>query len=220
MGAWGLGLFQSDHDLDIIAELDFQAGFWLVESLAGFMDDQISPLLTPKQKKKHKKQIKEDPSKDMGKMKCSLYAEQASSAQFVRSYIESGPNSNNPTVTEMTARFTAEINAQRPHLGNPYGAAYKTVIFGACLMTLGCDLPHSFTALLKEIYPKVGLMRIGLAQMKKALGKKGYKNGQPYKFGSVSQDDVTSMGGPPAEDWLYPGKQMFSLSASSHSLRR
>lgn len=33
MGAWGLGLFQSDHDLLIVTELDVQAGLLLDDAV-------------------------------------------------------------------------------------------------------------------------------------------------------------------------------------------
>lgn len=220
MGAWGLGLFQSDHDLDLVAELDWRAGCQKQDLVLRSMNAIVMGKMTARQAKDYETEIKQDPRLDLSKSNSSLYAENATSPESVRKFVEDPKfgreqGSDKSTVTEMIEYYTVQTRAQRPHLRNPYGDAYKTVLLGACFMTLGCHLPGAFKDLLREISPKVGLMRDGLAQMRKALGKKGYKDGEPWKFHSTSQDDMQSCGGPPREDLLYPHSQAYNTAGPS-----
>ncbi|CAK4028703.1 Hypothetical predicted protein [Lecanosticta acicola] len=85
----------------------------------------------------------------------------------------------------LTEKYTKKMEEEQL-LRNPFGAGYKVVILGACLMSLGCILPDRFRATLKRIYPEVGLLRDGLRQMEKALdGPNAYQDGVPYDFGSL-----------------------------------
>lgn len=53
-------------------------------------------------------------------------------------------------------------------------------------MTMGCRIPNAYKHILKQHSAACGLMDEGQQQMNKALyGPNGYRNGEPYHFGSL-----------------------------------
>ena len=61
-------------------------------------------------------------------------------------------------------------------------------------------------------------MRDGLKQMKKALGPDGYKKGEPYDFGSLTQDGVnTKKSATARRDRIYPNSPLLNVPAPNDS---
>lgn len=283
MGAWGLGLFQSDHDLDIIFELDGEARM-LVHDVAiralqkGKIMDRLRKAAETEQASKAtataanedheaedeevgEEQFGDEPDWAMKKMlrataveilamtsriaqglpvqetdmfdvargedatdafirhefHHSLYAKDCSRPAHVRRLLEQEPNlitDGQSMVKELIEKYEKAMEKEQM-LRNPYGAGYKLVILGACFISLGCTLPDSFKSTLKRIYPEVGLMRDAQKQMKKALGDgpRGYKNGQPYDFGSLDCNETQHSGGSKAQDRMYPDSRLINCPA-------
>jgi hypothetical protein len=163
-----LGLFQSDHDFDIIDDLNHEAG------LSKLMEEAQS----------FAKTAGED-EKDIDDIHYSIYAHYCSNPDLVRKHLDSG------LLVKMIAKKEATMLAMPAKerelefaLQDP---CYVYVLLGACAMTLGCQLPERYIAMLKKVYTKGGLMPDALKQMKKALADpNGYRNGEPYDFESKS----------------------------------
>lgn len=283
MGAWGLGLFQSDHDLDVVFELDNESRM-LVHDMAirslqriKIMSRLSKAAGTGKAPQATEAEAKEDSKaedEEVGEEKLgdepdwatkkmlrvtaveiqamvsrmaqglpvqetdmfdvargedatdafirhefhhSLYAKDCSRPAHVRRLLEQEPNlitEGQSMVKELIEKYEKETEKEQK-LRNPYGAGYKLVILGACFMSLGCTLPDSFRATLKRIYPEVGLMRDAQKQMRKALGDgpRGYKNGQPYDFGSLDANETQHSGGSKARDRMYPDSRVINCPA-------
>jgi hypothetical protein len=117
----------------------------------------------------------------------SLYC--SSDPDFVRQHLDSGVLAK--MIKEKEAKFYEPPEMFRDPV-------YLYVLLGACAMTLGCQLPDPYMAMLKKVYTEGGLMPDALKQMRKALfGPEGYKNGVLYDFESKglletanSMDDV------------------------------
>ncbi|KAI8939739.1 hypothetical protein NX059_003484 [Plenodomus lindquistii] len=168
MGAWGYGLFQSDHDLDMVSDLDHEAG------LTKLQDEAQALAKAPGQSEA-----------DSDKIYYSIYGNCCSDPELVRAHLDSG------ILVDMIAKKEAKM------MSLPTGSmdekleyfvsdpCYKYVLLGACAMSLGCQLPTEYVAMLKKVYTEGGLMPDALRQMKKALfGPGSYENGKPYDFGS------------------------------------
>ncbi|EAT78155.1 MYND-type zinc finger protein samB [Parastagonospora nodorum] len=166
MGAWGYGLFQSDHDFDIISELNHDAGL-------NQMEDEAQALA--------KASGKDD--KEIGQIYYTIDGKGCSDPDLVRKHLDSGVL--NYLIAEREAKMLAVPTKEQEldhYLQDP---CYVYVLLGACAMTLGSQLPASYVSLLKKVYTEGGLMPDALKQMKKALhGPNGYKNGEPYDFHS------------------------------------
>ncbi|KAK4539175.1 hypothetical protein LTR36_001175 [Oleoguttula mirabilis] len=197
MGAWGLGLFQSDYDYDIIDDLTSEVGLRQLEEEAN--------KAAAKHDKHDKKPTKtdEDDYDDRG-VHYSVFADHCSSAEaveVVKKYMEAGP------LAQLVAKYEAKLTG--PGAAEAYHPPqYILVLIGACAMTLGCTLAPPFLALLKKLYATAGLMRDAKAQMHKALHggpKDAFVNdGTAYDFGSLGLHDTMAAGGPPDEDTMYP----------------
>jgi len=113
----------------------------------------------------------------------SIYGNRCSAPDLVREHLDSGVLSK--MITQKDATLLAIPTKDRElefHLQDP---CYVYVLLGACAMTLGCQLPEPYLAMLKKVYTEGGLMPDALKQIKKALfGPDGYTNGIPYDFES------------------------------------
>lgn len=162
------GLFQSDHDFEIVEILNTEAKIPEFEEQARAL------------------------SKANGKDEDFCYAihgKFCSHPEDVRKHMDSG------VLVDMIAKAEPTMlailkNEQEleHHLRDP---CYVYVLLGACAMTLGCHLPASYTNMLKKVYTEGGLMPEVLKQMRNALfGPHGYQNGQAYDFGSKSLEET------------------------------
>jgi len=188
-------LFQSDHDYDIVDELNVEAGLRKLEDEAKAKAEAVKKSQVKGKALKGEHDPNNDDNDDIY---YAVYASLCSDIDLVRKHLEAG------VLSKLIDKYTAKMTGPKDKWGlTPPG--YTVILLGACAMSLGCTLPDSFLALLKANYTKVGLMRDALTQMKKALyGPNGAKAGVPYDFGSLGLDDTMAAGGPPDEDTLYP----------------
>ncbi|KAF2770891.1 hypothetical protein EJ03DRAFT_349920 [Teratosphaeria nubilosa] len=183
-GAWGLvGLFQSDHDYDILQNLSFEAGICDLEErdarvlkqtgvYASALEQLVAGCITEQafRQIEHSRadnyQIKRGPKE----IYYSIYAGLCSHPERMATLQEA----------DRTGKAPPSEGQFRPH--------YVFVLLSAAMMSLGIELTVPFFKYLRSIYTdvkKVGLMRDALAQMQKALfGPDGYTSGVPYDFGS------------------------------------
>ncbi|KAF2875805.1 hypothetical protein BDV95DRAFT_626225 [Massariosphaeria phaeospora] len=160
MGAWGHGLFQSDHDFEIVSELTHDAGL-----------DRIAEDANAKAKAANPK------NEDDRGVYYSIYGG-GDDREFVRKHLDSG------ALEYMIAEKEANMLAPPKRFELP-DLCYVYVLLGACAMTLGCQLPDEYIGMLKKVYREGGLMPEAQEQMRKALfGPDKYKNGVPYDFES------------------------------------
>jgi hypothetical protein len=152
------GLFQSDHDFDIVDELASEAG--------------VSQL----QKEAQAKLKAEGRDKEADDIYYSINSYACSDPKLVRKHLDSG----------VLAKLIADKEAKLltiPEKHEWHDPCYIYVLLGVCAMTLGCQLPESYISMLKKVYREGGLMPVALKQMKKALfGPDGFENGVPYDF--------------------------------------
>jgi len=205
MGAWGFGLFESDHDYDIVDDFTSYASISELENEVkkqAELNDSVKEAFAREANHRDKEQEHND------RIYLSIYANHCSTeaaVELVRHYLDSG------ILVSMVAKLEAKKRYSR--------IGYDYVLLGACAMTLGCHLPINFKLALMEVYDQVGLMDEGLTQMRKALhGPNGYVNGVPYDFGSLglletaatrSQTDEEGAG-KTVEDLPQPEKPVFT----------
>lgn len=163
------GLFQSDHDFDMVSDLSHEAGLTKLEE-----DTQASAKAAGKSEEDTERSIH-----------YSIYAGCCSDTELVRKHLDSGVLVDMIAKKEMKmlAPLTGSKEESLEHwMSDP---CYVYVLLGACAMTLGCQLPTTYIAMLKKVYTEGGVMPDGQRQMKKALfGPDGYENGEPYDFES------------------------------------
>ncbi|KAK5135339.1 hypothetical protein LTR08_005443 [Meristemomyces frigidus] len=196
MGAWGLGLFQSDHDYDLISDMDGEAGIPKLEEDAKKIAEAEHAI-----KKACARETGYDDGDDIS---LSIFADHCSTegtVKLVRDHLDSG------VLAEMVAKMEATDFTDGMEDYKGYSRiGYKYVLLGACAMTLGCTLPPTFKQSLAEKYTTVGLMRVALVQMKKALvGPDAFNSGAPYHFVSLNLESE--------DDKLYPGSMMLNVQA-------
>ncbi|CAK4034331.1 Hypothetical predicted protein [Lecanosticta acicola] len=195
MGAWGYGLFQGDHDLDVIADLNYEIGLSELEAQAK-AKARAAPGTEPsktndtKQTSEDKEEEDEDEFDRM--IRYDLYGNACSDPDAVREYLH-----NTDALPKLIAEYTTAFRNAKS-VQHWYGPEYKLVILAACLMTLGCKLPADLKKLVGKLYPHVGLMAEGQQQMAKALTQ--YKEGDLWDFESLGLIDTanardSSMGG-------------------------
>ncbi|KAJ8110692.1 hypothetical protein OPT61_g6526 [Boeremia exigua] len=167
MGAWGYGLFQSDHDYDTLSELGHEMGLTKLE-------EELQAAAKAAGKSKG----------EVNDIELSIYGG-GSHPDIVRKHLDSGVLVDLIKVKE--AKLLS-IPSGSPDQELEYALrdpSYGYVLLGACAMTLGCQLPEPYIAMLKVVYTEGGLMPDALKQMRKALfGSGGYNNGEPYDFKS------------------------------------
>ncbi|KAF2165434.1 hypothetical protein M409DRAFT_24284 [Zasmidium cellare ATCC 36951] len=190
MGAWGLGLFESDHDYDIISDLDAEAG------LHKLAEDAQAKLKAEEEAKGIKHGEDDDENSVEARISYSIYADHCSDFDLVRTYLQSSGE-----LEKMIEKWTAKAQGWR----NPlewHNPGYKLVLIGACAMMYGCTLKDEFIQYLRDTFTEVGLMRDALKQVDTTLnGPHGFKNGVPYKWGSFGVHEKAKN---PDDDLLYP----------------
>lgn len=177
MGAWGLGLFESDHDFDAISDMSHAAGLEGLEGKARARYKEEHPIRAAKDKKKGLDDLP----------LLSIYAGNSYATDLVREHLNSG------ALLKLIEQKQAAMNDKSDELTSTF-ALYEFVLLGACAMTLGCNLPANYKAQLAAKYRKSGMMRDAVVQMQMALsdGHKGYKDGEPYEFTARSVVDPPS----------------------------
>jgi len=215
-GAWGLGLFQSDYDYDIIGEFTLESDVWQLEHVDAmksgkkpiYMLEMVkSEMYTPEtglgsiQKLRSIQHQRADRPAKAGEVYYSVYAKLSSDANRVRDYMD------DEALDRLIYKYLMEASIPQ-HTKPLWRPGYVVVLLGACAMTLGCTLSATFLEYLRKTYAdpqQVGLMRDALVQMRKALsGPNGYVNGEPYDFGTTGLDATVSAGGAPKEDRIVP----------------
>jgi len=178
MGAWGLGLFESDHDFDQISYMCRDAGLEALEGKAKKRYQREHPIQAARDKKKG---IDDTPL-------LTIYAKDSYAVDLVRKHLDSG------ALLKLIEQKKTSMNDKTDKLAASY-ALYDFVLLGACAMTLGCKLPGDYRAQLAAKYRKSGLMRDAVVQMQMALsdGHKGYKDGKPYDFKAKTVQDAANL---------------------------
>ena len=203
MGGWGLGFFQSDHDLDAIYGLDDAAG---LTALEGKAKDRAKKR-AGEAATGGKKSLPADEKPNL-----SVYAGHCDDIELVREHLDSG------AMLKLIDHVKAKVDK-----ANGYEAAYakyELVLAGACAMSLGCKLPADFKSTLIKDYRSVGLMRDAIFQMQVALGEGSgaYQEGAPFDFRCNGLLKAANEGVSADSDRLYPGGggggiQMLNVSA-------
>ncbi|KAK5681881.1 hypothetical protein LTS10_006415 [Elasticomyces elasticus] len=177
MGAWGLGLFQSDEDSELVIKLSEAAGFpQTVPDKEGHI--VLGLTVTPNGKKFVGR------SRDnLAKNRLSIHANDNKSTAMkvtIRERLDGGK------LQGLIDKYTAKYHAKEEDAFPAPSSGYTLCILGACAMTLGCTLPAAFKAQLKALYPSALHLSEAQEQLKKALeGPGGFQNGTPYDFSSV-----------------------------------
>ena len=202
MGAWGLGLFQSDHDYDRINQ--FTDEVKLVKLEREDVNDAISqgkkvnmvcdldrfnePKIKELEDNYNKTAIKNAKAlHKSGKVICEIetvpvhyavYARVCSNVERARQHLDSG------VLAKMLAGSQKKLKDS--YSGEYDSDGYNFILLGACGMSLGCQLSKSTVSLMKKHYNTVGLMRDAKQQVERALdADTGYVNGKPWDFGSL-----------------------------------
>jgi hypothetical protein len=159
-------LFQSDHDFDLVSGLNHKAGLTTLERQA-----QTTALAAGKE------------GQDVDCIYYTIYGGSCSDPVWIRQHRDSGVL-NTLIAEKETKMITTPTTDQELefHIRDP---CYVYVLLGACAMTLGCQLPDLYIAMLKKVYTEGGLRPDAPKQMEKALfGPDGYTNGTPYDLES------------------------------------
>ncbi|KAH9880133.1 hypothetical protein J1614_002159, partial [Plenodomus biglobosus] len=162
------GLFQSDHDFDMLGEMSYEAG------LDKLQEDAQALARAQGQSEE-----------DVEQIYYSLYGDCCSDPELVRAHLDSG------VLVDMIAKKEAKM-LEIPSgledcmleylLSDP---CYAYVLLGACAMSLGCQLSTEYIAMLKKVYTEAGFMPDALSQLEAALfGPDRYENGKRYDFES------------------------------------
>jgi hypothetical protein len=182
MGAWGYGetesialermhkltdapagLFQSDHDFDLVSDIDGDFGLHQMEE-------------------QHQAEAKaEGDKKPEDRIHYTIYAPACSDVELVRQHLDNGALAY--VIADKTTKLLSKPKEFDIEDFDFYDPCYVFVLLGACAMMLGCTLPQSYLVMLKKVYTEGGLMPDALKQMHKALfGPNGFQNGVPYDF--------------------------------------
>ena len=218
MGAWGLGIFQSDHDYDLIAELAKTAGLPDIEARLKAAKEKRTGKPEPQSGAIGRAQTTETEAFD-GRIHLSMYAKLCTDVETVRKHLESS------VLTQMFAELERKFLSGEAVSGSMdypgyCSAGYMYVLLGACAMTLGCKLDSTVIDSLKRKHLTVGFMRDALKQLDRALyGNKRYRNGNPYNFGSRCVRDTTPAD-IPEEDKLCAGSNMINVQPPGNPLLR
>lgn len=168
MGAWGYGLFEGDHDWQLIEELDEQVG--------------ILELIKKAEAKLEAEGKSKTDARGGPVIMYTMFGDLCNDIPLVREHLET-----TGALQKLIDKLTTKFHASKSMLALDsfdiwYGAEYKLVILAALAMSSGCKLPPDFKKLVGKLYPYVGLMSKGLKQMKEALEQ--YREGTPYELGS------------------------------------
>jgi len=219
MGAWGLGLFESDHDHDRINEMDDIAnldGRLLSKALKRAKQAKTQPE-NANATKSTGATSKNEPTGKASVPNLTLYAAACDDVDLVREYLDSGalPKLIMYYLTAMTKKsdivkaknlseddqVMAEDELDR--------AVYDFVLLGACAMSLGCRITNAFKDVLITRYRTTQLQRDALGQMQIALGDgpNRYRDGIPHQFAGLEE----LPGDREREDRIYPNSMLINV---------
>ncbi|KAI0587989.1 zf-MYND domain-containing protein [Pyrenophora tritici-repentis] len=162
------GLFQSDHDFNIVENLTSDAGLYKLEENA-----------------KAIAKAKGKSEKDVEGVSYLIYGPACSHLDSVRKHLDGGILAD--LIAKKEAKMLGALAGSKEEMLEYWmeDPCYVYVLLGACAMTLGCRLPDTYVAMLKKVYTEGGLMPQAQQQIKKALfGPNGYVNGVPYDIES------------------------------------
>ncbi|KJX95159.1 hypothetical protein TI39_contig4130g00003 [Zymoseptoria brevis] len=220
MGAWALTLFSCDYDLNLILELNDQAGLRELAAAAGAKDKKDISGAAQRQAD-HERIRRGDDTEDTttkafppaahecdGEVKYSLYAKLCSDPRRVRAYIDSGP------LRRMMDQYGRELlEANDYWKADAYGPGYQFVLLGCCAMTLGAQLGQKDRDLMQTHLRLVPLMRDAVKQVEAALDPDtGYVSGVPWDF--MTKPFGTTIN--KEEDLVFPGTGTINCRAPDH----
>ncbi|KAF2165433.1 hypothetical protein M409DRAFT_55829 [Zasmidium cellare ATCC 36951] len=228
MGAWGLSLFQSDLDYDLIGDLNLQLGLKDLEEADG--KPRMPDISPAERRQKENAKVAEHSKKDMQGVKrfqspktpkqdpkeisYSVYAKLCSDLERVRTFLDDGALAKG-----MKYYIDWIAKAKKRHLHDPYGPGYYVCLLGACAMTLGAKITDEQRDAMRKRYDNASFMRGAVAQLEKAI--EGYVNGVPWEFDSKGLQDTQLTGGVADEDdLLFPGTGMINVRAPDHGRGR
>lgn len=211
-GAWGLKLFQSDYDYSIIQGLNQIARLHDLERKHG-KKSRWEMGTNETRMKEHELANKEN-SRDIifgilpgtgrvnGEINYSVYSGLCTHPDIVRKHLDTGVFR-----TMFETIHNIVLLSSKAEIANADGPGYDLVLLGATLTAANKDI-------LRTLYPRCGLMRDALSQMKEALDPHtGYKNGTPWDFGSLSMRDIHIKNEVKTEDLLFPGTGLYNTLA-------
>lgn len=194
--------FQSDLQLDLIGDLDAEAGLYskklqeeavkraearkreAAKAKFDFKDreektDSKNVETEDKQSetKETEGEAKDDNDDDEPKVWLTLCADYCPDPELVKEHLDGG------VLAKMVKDREPVMMGKKK--GGFFNPRYELILLGACAMTLGCTLPTALKNWLKKNYHSAGLMEDAVDQMDKALhSPNGFKDGEPYDFES------------------------------------
>lgn len=225
MGAWGLGLFESDHDHDRISYMDDQADLY---------DKLIDKALKRAKKAKSKAAKKANATKSTSataktepaeEPNLSLFAQACEDVYLVREHLDSGAlqalvDHYQAAMDEKSEILKSKDVSEDDHVmaeDELDRAVYDFVLLGACAMSLGCRITNAFKDVLITRYRTTQLQRDALGQMQIALGDgpNRYRDGIPHQFAGLEE----LPGDREREDRIYPNSMLINVWAPFGMLR-
>ena len=226
MGAWGLGLFESDHDFDSISYMYDPAG---LEALEGKAKERAA------QKKSQSKQAgatkpagtDKSASASEGEDRCtlSLFSGHCDDVDLVRDHLDSG------ALGKLIGHYKAAMDEKSQYLKTAGlsdhdevmgedardRAVYDFVLLGACAMSLGCKIPSDYKELMIKLYRTTQFQRDARGQLQVALGDgpNRYKDGVAHQFAGLGE----LPGDREREDRIYPNGRLINVWAPFGMLR-
>lgn len=166
MGAWGLGLFDSDHDLDLIGDIGDDAELELLE-----------PKIRERLETTHSAHVEAHRAggKEDEPLKCDCVEEMVSiypslrpyeNKDLVRQHLENpdSADGSKSRATSLVEKYRSELKSGND-IRSAWGPGYKLILLGVCYMELGMVLPAGLRDTMRRIYRVVGLMRDALVRI-------------------------------------------------------
>lgn len=189
--------FQSDHDYELIEELNNEANLPQLEMAIKGLDYTPPPpqlegmgihlansgkaLFVGQNASVY---VSDLLRKGLGRTNYSMYRPFCSDVATVRKHLDAG-GVLDKMLADKERKMMLDERSSDPGKVSA-GPAYEFVFLCACAMSLGCKLSTYTRDVLKKVYMCSGLLEGAVLQMKKALfGPKGFVEGRPYNFGSL-----------------------------------
>ncbi|KAF2824790.1 hypothetical protein CC86DRAFT_468095 [Ophiobolus disseminans] len=228
MGAWRLGLFQSDHDLNIIWSLDNESRMLLNDFVVRGL--QKSAMVIPNRRNQTDmsdsdknlliaiESLVAGLGSSIANDETTLYtygSDEDADEAFIRTDFHHSVYANHCTRPGHVCRLLE----QEPNLVTNGPSAVTQLIqkYTDEMHTeqrLSNPYGAAYTLVILGAYFMIGLQRDALAQMQQALyGLPGYHNGTPYNFGSMDCQDAQQAGGAAKADRPFPGSGLMNVRA-------
>jgi hypothetical protein len=222
MGAWALTLFSSDFDLNLIVELNDQAGLHELEKAAGGKDHTDTSPAAQRQADHDRLRRNGDTEGTTvvsfppaahecdDELRYSLYAKLCSHPEIVRRFMDDG------VLRRMMDQCSRELNEANDYWkSHAYGPGYLLMLLGCCAMTLGAELNQQDRDIMQAHCRSVSLLRDAIKQVEEALDPDtGYVNGIPWDFMTKPFGTTTTK----EEDLAFPGTGTINCLAPDHGL--